>query len=178
MPTWATMRLSDRPGHGRSCHLLVQVDQLASHPVGVKSFASRNSGLPAKFTAKPRISRESSDRACEVVGIAWRVAEGIQIRAHQLRSACQWLAADGQPINTDRFIEYLRSQRMASNVDLAEVQAVDLHDLKGIDDVIEALEANIILPLEDDRLAGEMNIKPKRGVLLAGPPAVGTAPAR
>lgn len=95
-----------------------------------------------------------------------------RLNAHQLRSACTWLAGE-EHLNTDRFIDYLRSQRMASNVDLAEVQAVDLHDLKGIDDVIEALEANIILPLEDDRLATELGIKPKRGVLLAGPPGTG-----
>ncbi|MFY0064885.1 AAA family ATPase, partial [Acinetobacter baumannii] len=62
---------------------------------------------------------------------------------------------------------------MTSNVDLGEVEAVDLKSLKGIDDVIEALEANIIIPLEQDELAAEYNIKPKRGVLLAGPPGTG-----
>src|ERR671939_194902 len=62
---------------------------------------------------------------------------------------------------------------MASNVDLGEVEAVDLHDLQGIDDVIESLEANIIVPLENDALAAELGIKPKRGVLLAGPPGTG-----
>jgi SpoVK/Ycf46/Vps4 family AAA+-type ATPase len=62
---------------------------------------------------------------------------------------------------------------MASNVDLAEVEAVDLHTLKGMDDVIESLEANIIVPLEENALAAEYNIQPKRGVLLAGPPGTG-----
>ena len=62
---------------------------------------------------------------------------------------------------------------MASNVDLEEVQAVNLHDLKGVDDVLAALEANIIVPLENDKLAEQLNIKPKRGVLLAGPPGTG-----
>lgn len=95
-----------------------------------------------------------------------------KLNAQQLKSACAWLKNE-KHLSTDRFIEYLRSQRMASNVDLAEVQAVDLRTLKGIDDVIEALEANIILPLEDDKLAAELNIKPKRGVLLAGPPGTG-----
>src|SRR5205085_8166264 len=60
-----------------------------------------------------------------------------------------------------------------SNVELGEVEAVDLADLKGIDDVIESLEANIIMPLENDKLAERLNIKPKRGVLLAGPPGTG-----
>lgn len=95
-----------------------------------------------------------------------------KLNAHQIKGACVWLGQE-QDLDTDRFIDYLRSQRMTSNVNLGEVQDVDLRDLKGIDDVIEALEANIILPLENDELAQELNIKPKRGVLLAGPPGTG-----
>jgi transitional endoplasmic reticulum ATPase len=95
-----------------------------------------------------------------------------KLQAHQIKSACLWLRPETE-ITTERFIDYLRSQRMASNVDLGEVRAVDLRDLKGIDDVIRDLEANIILPLENDELAQEMQIKPKRGVLLAGPPGTG-----
>src|SRR5207253_471199 len=49
----------------------------------------------------------------------------------------------------------------------------DLSDLKGIDEVIRSLEANIIVPLENDELAAELGLKPKRGVLLAGPPGTG-----
>ncbi|HEV2947266.1 MAG TPA: ATP-binding protein [Gemmataceae bacterium] len=67
----------------------------------------------------------------------------------------------------------MRSQRLSSNVDLGEVQTVELHDLRGVDDVIRSLEANIIVPLENDALAAELNLKPKRGVLLAGPPGTG-----
>lgn len=95
-----------------------------------------------------------------------------KLHAHQLKSACLRLR-DEPEVTTDSFIEYLHSQRMSSNVDLGEVRAVDLHDLKGIDDVIRDLEANIILPLENHELAAEMQIKPKRGVLLAGPPGTG-----
>src|SRR6185437_8493750 len=94
-----------------------------------------------------------------------------KLTAHQLKSACTWLK--DEEVDSHRFIEYLRSQRMASNVDLEEVEAVDLHSLRGFDDVIEALEANIIVPLEQDSLATEFGIKPKRGVLLAGPPGTG-----
>src|SRR5207248_94599 len=79
----------------------------------------------------------------------YRFAPGLN--AHQLKGACQWLKQD-DALDTERFIHYLRSQQMTSNVDLSEVQAVDLGDLKGIDDVIESLEANIILPLENDEL--------------------------
>jgi len=97
-----------------------------------------------------------------------------RLDAHKLKSACVWMArwADIET-NTDTFIEYLRSVRLVSNVDLAEVQQVELRDLKGVDDVIESLEANVVLPLENDALAAELDLKPKRGILLAGPPGTG-----
>jgi AAA+ superfamily predicted ATPase len=95
-----------------------------------------------------------------------------KLTAYQLRSACIWLARRTH-LDTGTFIDYLRSTRLVSNVDLAEVQQVDLRDLQGIDDVIESLEANIALPLENDALAAELDLKPKRGILLAGPPGTG-----
>jgi SpoVK/Ycf46/Vps4 family AAA+-type ATPase len=42
-----------------------------------------------------------------------------------------------------------------------------------VDDVVASLEANIVVPLENDELAAELKLKPKRGVLLAGPPGTG-----
>jgi transitional endoplasmic reticulum ATPase len=95
-----------------------------------------------------------------------------KLNAHQLKGACEWLREEAA-LDTGRFIDYLRSQRMTSNVDLGEVAAVALHDLKGVDDVIRSLEANIVLPLENDELATELSLKPRRGVLLAGPPGTG-----
>lgn len=95
-----------------------------------------------------------------------------KLNVHQLKSACLWLRARSG-LDTDGFIDYLRSQRMESNVDIDEVQEVELNDLKGIDDLIQSLEANIIMPLENDALATELDIRPKRGVLLAGPPGTG-----
>ncbi len=95
-----------------------------------------------------------------------------KLNAHQIKAACVWLRSE-RNVTTEKFIEYLRSRRMSSNVKLGEVQEVDLHDLKGMDDLIQSLEANIILPLENDDLAAELKLKPKRGVLLAGPPGTG-----
>jgi ABC-type polar amino acid transport system ATPase subunit len=95
-----------------------------------------------------------------------------KLNGHQLRGASQELRLDPK-LDTETFIEYLRARRMASNVDLAEVQAVELHSLKGLDDIIESLEANVVLPFENDRLADELQIKPKRGVLIIGPPGTG-----
>jgi ATP-dependent 26S proteasome regulatory subunit len=94
------------------------------------------------------------------------------LSARQLANSFMAFAQD-DALDTDRFITYLRERHMVSNVDLGEVQAVELRDLKGLDDVLEALEANIILPLENSELSDELNLKPKRGVLLAGPPGTG-----
>lgn len=95
-----------------------------------------------------------------------------RLSGHQLRLACEGLGGNGA-FNTEAFIEFLRMRQMVSNVDLSEVSPVELHDLKGIDDVIESLEANIVLPFENDALASELKLKPKRGVLLVGPPGTG-----
>lgn len=94
------------------------------------------------------------------------------LNAHQLKNSCLWLRREPD-LTTERFLDYLRSQHLASNVDLSEVQPVSLRDLQGVDRVIESLEANIVLPLENDELATEFGLKPKRGVLLAGPPGTG-----
>jgi ATP-dependent 26S proteasome regulatory subunit len=94
------------------------------------------------------------------------------LNARQLRNTCNALR-DQNRLDTDRFIDYLREHHMTSNVDLGEVQAVDLHDLKGMDDVLESLEANVILPLENTEITDELGLKAKRGVLLAGPPGTG-----
>src|SRR5581483_241924 len=99
------------------------------------------------------------------------------MNARQLRRGCEVIRPQLESSRaddvTDAFIEYLRSAQLVSNVDLGEVQAVKLEDLKGLGDVIRALEANIILPLEQTELATELSLKPKRGVLLAGPPGTG-----
>lgn len=94
------------------------------------------------------------------------------LSGHQLKNCCDRLRSVAD-LNTYAFIAYLSSQNMASNVELQEVPPVDWHDLKGVDDVIEALEAKVALPFENDLLATELNLKPKRGVLLAGPPGTG-----
>jgi SpoVK/Ycf46/Vps4 family AAA+-type ATPase len=97
-----------------------------------------------------------------------------KLNAHQLKSACEWLkTTQPEEINTERFIEYLRSKRLASNVNLEEVESVDLNRLKGVDDVLRSLGRNIVLPLENDELANELGLRAKRGVLLYGPPGTG-----
>ena len=96
-----------------------------------------------------------------------------RLDAHDFRMACQWMSATRDNFSTDEFIEYLRSQQLASNVHLGEVQAVDLRSLIGVDEVIRSLETFVVLPLENDQLAGKLGLRPKRGVLLHGPPGTG-----
>ncbi len=99
-----------------------------------------------------------------------------KLNAYQIKDACLWLKqADAleADTSTDSFIEYLKARQLVSNIDLGEVQAVELSALKGVESVVESLEANIILPLENDAIATELNLKPKRGVLLVGPPGTG-----
>jgi transitional endoplasmic reticulum ATPase len=95
-----------------------------------------------------------------------------KLNAHQLKAACDWLKS-AEKIDTDKFIEYLRAQRLASNVDLEEVQNVDLSTLKCVDEVLRSLEINVALPLENDELASRYKLKSKRGILLYGPPGTG-----
>lgn len=112
------------------------------------------------------------DRAA---GVDWAKVHRFapRLNGHQLAHSLVWLGKDGTSPTTEQVIDYLRSRGMSSNVDLGEVEPVHLHDLKGIDDVIEALEAKIILPLENDKLAEQYGLQPKRGVLIAGPPGTG-----
>jgi len=94
------------------------------------------------------------------------------LNAHQLVRIAAAFSRGSRPL-TDAFIEHLAEHNLTSNVDLEEVQAVDWKDLRGMDDVLEALEAKIALPFENGPLAAELQLKPKRGVLLAGPPGTG-----
>ena len=94
------------------------------------------------------------------------------LNAHQLKTAC-FCTRSTQELDTDRFVEYLAARNLTSNVQIKEVAAVDWKDLKGVDDVIRALDAKIAFPLEDYQAAAEFQLKPKRGVLLAGPPGTG-----
>ena len=94
------------------------------------------------------------------------------LNAHQLRKASLWLSHEGE-LTTARFLEYLNKHNLVSNVEIEEVEPVTWNDLRGVDDVIQALEAKIALPFENPEWAARLNLKPKRGVLLAGPPGTG-----
>jgi ATP-dependent 26S proteasome regulatory subunit len=94
------------------------------------------------------------------------------LNAHQLRKAAVWLSHEAE-LNTDLFLDYLSKHNLVSNVEVDEVEPVTWNDLRGIDDVVKALEAKIALPFENREWAAQLKLKPKRGVLLSGPPGTG-----
>jgi transitional endoplasmic reticulum ATPase len=94
------------------------------------------------------------------------------LNAHQLRKAAIWLSYDPH-LDTAQFLDYLNEHNLVSNVQIQEVEPVTWNDLRGVDDLIQALEAKVALPFENRELAVELNLKPKRGVLLSGPPGTG-----
>lgn len=94
-----------------------------------------------------------------------------RLNGHQLRIACLWLK--DQAPDTDHFIDYLRSQSLASNVDVSEVSEVELSDLAGCDEIVRQLETHIAFPIEKEDMAEKYGLRPKRGVLLHGPPGTG-----
>jgi transitional endoplasmic reticulum ATPase len=94
------------------------------------------------------------------------------LNCYQLTSSCKELGRR-PALSTEEFIDYLRENELTTNVALEEVQNFRLQDLKGVDEVVQALETHIVLPLENDDLARALQLKPKRGVLLAGPPGTG-----
>jgi transitional endoplasmic reticulum ATPase len=164
---------------------MLELAELATRK-GKTLVVSTDSSVATAFAARsfsasiPRFS--ASDYACLLEAFMGDAAPAIdcdkifrfapKLNAHQIMAACKWLRA-AEAFDTDRFIEYLRSQRLASNVDLSEVEDVGLADLQGVDDVLRSLEIHIVLPLENDTVASDLGLRPKRGVLLYGPPGTG-----
>jgi predicted AAA+ superfamily ATPase len=91
---------------------------------------------------------------------------------HQLRSLCQVLSRRRR-ITTGDFLQYILDHKLISNVSLNHVEAVELSDLRGMDSILETLEAQVVLPFENAELAKKFDLNPKKGVLLYGPPGTG-----
>jgi transitional endoplasmic reticulum ATPase len=94
------------------------------------------------------------------------------LNAHQLRKASLWLSHEAK-LTTAVFLDYLNTHNLVSNVEIEKVEAVTWDDLRGLDGVIRDLEAKIALPFENREWSNRLKLKPKRGVLLAGPPGTG-----
>ncbi|MEJ0037952.1 MAG: ATP-binding protein [Gammaproteobacteria bacterium] len=94
------------------------------------------------------------------------------LHGHQFRLACGLLAKEKAP-TADDFIDRLENYVISSNTRVDEVEALSFESLPGAEEIVEALETNIVLPFENRKLAQELGLKPKRGVLLFGPPGTG-----
>ncbi|MEI9995038.1 MAG: ATP-binding protein [Rhizomicrobium sp.] len=95
-----------------------------------------------------------------------------RLTGHQLRLASALLQDVPAP-TTEQFIDVLNHHIVASNVRTNEVEDITFDRLPGAEHIAEALETAIVLPLENRKLAQEMGLKAKRGVLLYGPPGTG-----
>lgn len=94
------------------------------------------------------------------------------LSGHQLRLAFGMLAS--QPtVATEDVIESLKANVMVSNTRVEEVEDISFDQLPGHEHIVEALETHIVFPMEHRDLAARMGLKPKRGVLLFGPPGTG-----
>ncbi|MFK7768535.1 MAG: AAA family ATPase [Mariniblastus sp.] len=95
-----------------------------------------------------------------------------RLNAYQITEVADWFESQ-TGCTTALFMEYLRNRQLASNVELDEVDTIELSDLVGIDDLVESLESSVAFPLENDAQAQKYGLRPKRGVLLLGPPGTG-----
>lgn len=96
---------------------------------------------------------------------AFRFAPGLDAR-----SLCSALRGLEPGAGSERLLERLADQLPRGNVGEGSLAP---GELCGVDDVLEALETHVVLPLERADLAAELALRPKRGVLLCGPPGTG-----
>lgn len=94
------------------------------------------------------------------------------LHGHQLRLAFNLLKGR-ERLSTQDVITCLTRHVTASNTRVDEVEATTFAQLPGHEEIIDALETHIVLPMENSAVAARMGLKPKRGVLLYGPPGTG-----
>jgi ATP-dependent 26S proteasome regulatory subunit len=161
--------LNDADARGKK--LVFAVDNAATVPVALRALNwFLGDFTPEDYQAVCRVHLGAEIAGRLDFARIHRFAPGIN--AHQLKKACLWLRRE-RGLDTARFLEYLSSQNLTSNVELEQVEPVRWDDLKGVDDVIRELEMKVALPFENDALAAELKLKPKRGILLSGPPGTG-----
>lgn len=95
-----------------------------------------------------------------------------KLQGHQLRIACELVASDPE-LTTEKFLSCLDEHILESNTRISEVAKISFSDLKGAESIVEELQINILMPMENDAVAKSLGFKPKRGVLLFGPPGTG-----
>lgn len=94
------------------------------------------------------------------------------LTGHQLRMLCGMVPAMGE-LSVEHFIEAMEAYMPTGNVRTAQVEALSFDSLPGTEHITSRLESQIVLPMQNRKLAQELGLKPKRGVLLYGPPGTG-----
>ena len=95
------------------------------------------------------------------------------LNAEQLCKVCRQLALQAAPTSADFIAALGQLGVTVDNVRTEQVEAIDMHALPGHEHIVSRLMTHIILPLEQHALANRLNLRPKRGVLLFGPPGTG-----
>lgn len=95
-----------------------------------------------------------------------------QLTAWQLGNV--FTALSSQPTITDSdVLTWLDEHGSVSNTRLEEVEPLTADLLPGHEEILAALETHVVIPLEHRDLAQQLGLRPKRGVLLFGPPGTG-----
>jgi ATP-dependent 26S proteasome regulatory subunit len=95
-----------------------------------------------------------------------------KLSVYQLNEVCALIrddvAADDQTV-----LDLLDTRMLSSNVSLGEVAKVDFSNLKGFEEIAEKLQTFIVNPWLFDSRFADLNLMPKKGILLYGPPGTG-----
>ena len=94
------------------------------------------------------------------------------LNGYQIKNLGERLSSCDSP-TTDQAIAITTHHYVRANTRTAEVEALTFDTLPGAEELVEKLEKHVVLPLENLDLARELDLRPKRGVLLFGPPGTG-----
>jgi len=95
-----------------------------------------------------------------------------QLDGHVLTKLALVARSAGAEANAAIFT-YLDQEQLKSNLSIADIRVKNFDELYGAQELVKALERDLLLPLENVKLAAELGLKPKRGVILHGPPGTG-----
>ena len=95
-----------------------------------------------------------------------------KLSVYQLNESCA-LIRDDAAADDQMVLDLLDSRMLSSNVSLGEVAKVDFSNLKGFEEIAEKLQTFIVNPMMFDSRFADLELTPKKGILLYGPPGTG-----
>ncbi len=94
------------------------------------------------------------------------------LNSHELRMATSIAAMHDKPSTSD-VLDAIAEFVVSSNTRTREVEDISFATMPGMEFIADQLETHVVLPLTNIELAEQLNLKPKRGVLLHGRPGTG-----